>query len=113
MAALESYADPRIDLLSDGAPADLNIGEDFPKERLLEAMRAFANGRGGNVLTLTVADPATFAAAERATSDETSDAYDPDAFNLVRVRMGGWSEYFNALFPAHQAQHRRRPFYTP
>jgi pyruvate-formate lyase len=32
---------------------------------------------------------------------------------VVRARMGGWSEYFVAMFPAHQQQHRRRPISTP
>ena len=31
--------------------------------------------------------------------------------NLVRVRMGGWTEFFVALYPVHQEQHKRRPLY--
>ena len=31
----------------------------------------------------------------------------------ARVRKGGWSEYFVAIFPAHQQQHRRRPLSVP
>ena len=27
--------------------------------------------------------------------------------------MGGWTEFFVTMFPAHQAQHQRRPFETP
>jgi pyruvate-formate lyase len=26
--------------------------------------------------------------------------------------MGGWSEFFIAMFPAHQAEHQRRPLST-
>ncbi len=100
--ALKSYADRRVDLLSDGAPADLNIREDFPLDKLVEALAVFARGEGGNVLTVTVANPETLAAADQ----------DPDSYNMVRVRMGGWSEFFMTLFPDHRAQHRRRPLFT-
>jgi pyruvate-formate lyase len=103
LEALKSYDHPSIALLSDGAPADLNIREDFPEERLVKALETFARGKGGNVLTVTVADPETLRDADAR----------PDQGNLLRVRMGGWSEFFVALFPAHRAQHRRRPLYTP
>jgi pyruvate-formate lyase len=104
--ALKTYADPTWDLLADGAPADLNIPEDFPRDKLVEALRRFARGKGGNVLTLTVADPATLAAA----ADPKAN---PEDYNLVRVRMGGWTEFFITLFPSHQQQHRRRPLHLP
>ena len=32
---------------------------------------------------------------------------------LLRVRMGGWSEFFVAMFDFHQEYIRRRPYYTP
>jgi hypothetical protein len=35
---------------------------------------------------------------------------DPEKYDLLRARMGGWSEFFVSMFPAHQAQHQRRPF---
>jgi pyruvate-formate lyase len=65
-------------------------------------IRRFANGEGGSICTFTAADPETFAAAQQ----------DPERYNLVRVRMGGWTEFFVALFPDHQEQHKRRPFYA-
>ncbi len=101
--SFRSYADAAIQRLGDGAPADYNLPEDFPVEQLRRHLKAFANGEGGNVATFTVADPRTFAAAQQ----------DPDAYNLVRVRMGGWTEFFVCLFPEHQEQHRRRPLFVP
>lgn len=84
---------------SDGAPTDLCIREDYPPEQLVEALHLFAQGEGSNILTLTCANPDTLANASR----------DPEKFDLIRVRMGGWSEFFVSMFPAHQAQHQRRP----
>jgi len=86
----------------DGAPVDYNVGENMPKADLVKILRAFADGEGGSICTVTVADPQTFAAAQR----------DPEAYNLVRVRMGGWTEFFITLFPDHQEQHKRRPLYA-
>ena len=85
-----------------GGSADYNIPEDFPLADLVRIIRRFANGDGGSVCTVTVADPATLAAAQK----------DPDSYNLVRVRMGGWTEFFVTLFPDHQEQHKRRPHYA-
>ena len=36
-------------------------------------------------------------------------ALDPEKYDLLRARMGGWTEFFVTMFPAHQAQHQRRP----
>jgi len=98
---INSYKDNRIDLLSDGAPADLNIREDFPLEELVKVLEKFAKGDGGNILTITVANPETFEKAEK----------NPEDYNLLRVRMGGWTEFFITLFPDHKDQHKRRPHY--
>lgn len=99
--AINSYKDSRIDLLSDGAPADLNIREDFPLNELVSVLDKFAKGDGGNILTITVANPETFIEAEN----------NPEEYNLLRVRMGGWTEFFITLFPDHKDQHKRRPQY--
>jgi pyruvate-formate lyase len=99
--SFRSYADSSMYRLGDGAPADYNLPEDFPLARLVEQLRAFAQGKGGSVATFTVADPETLLGAQR----------NPDSFNLVRVRMGGWTEFFVCLFPEHQEQHRRRPLF--
>lgn len=102
MDGLESYADPSINLLSDGAPPDFNIREDFSENDLVNIIRAFAGGHGGNMLTITVSDPETFANAQQTPAD----------YNLLRVRMGGWTEFFISLFPALQEQHKRRPLFN-
>ncbi|MCW8140543.1 MAG: peroxidase, partial [Planctomycetota bacterium] len=98
---LRSYAHEGAVLLGDGAPADFNLPEDTSPEALTEALRTFARGEGGSVCTFTVCDPSTFEEARRR----------PEDFNLLRVRMGGWTEFFVTLFPEHQEQHRRRPLY--
>ena len=99
---LRSYADDVMNLLPDGGPADYNLPEDFPEDELAGLLGTFSGGGGGSVATFTVANPASFRDAES----------NPDDFNLLRVRMGGWTEFFIALFPEHREQHKRRPLYT-
>lgn len=99
--SFRSYADSSMSRLGDGAPVDYNLPEDFPLEKLVGKLKTFAQGRGGSVATFTVANPETLLGAQQ----------NPDAFNFVRVRMGGWSEFFICLFPEHQEQHRRRPLF--
>jgi pyruvate-formate lyase len=86
----------------DGAPVDYNIREDYPVQDLVKFIRRFADGEGSSVCTFTVCDPQTFASAQQ----------NPDQYNLIRVRMGGWTEFFVTLFPHHQEQHKRRPLYV-
>jgi pyruvate-formate lyase len=85
----------------DGGPV-ANIPEDFPPDRLVEVIRRFADGEGASACAFTVADPETFEKAQR----------DPASCNLLRVRMGGWTEFFIILFPDHQEQHKRRPLHV-
>lgn len=99
--SMRSYRHDVMTRFGDGAPVDYVLPEDYPLEKLAEALAAFASGKGGSICTFTIADPATFAAAQA----------DPERYNLVRVRMGGWTEFFVALFPDHQEQHKRRPIY--
>lgn len=101
--ALSSWADDSIARFSDGAPSDFNIREDFPIDTLVEVLAAFAAGKGSNMMTVTVANPETLRAAEK----------NPQDYNLIRVRMGGWTEFYSVLSAAHKSQHRRRPVYTP
>jgi len=90
--------------VSNAAPVDLNVREDFSVEKLEELIREYAAGNvGSNLVTVTMADPDTYAAA----------AAQPERYELVRVRMGGWTEFFSAMFPAHHDQHRRRPYFVP
>jgi pyruvate-formate lyase len=101
--ALASWNHASINHLSDGAPSDFNIREDFPLDKLVEVLKEFAAGRGSNMMTVTVANPETLREAEAA----------PQNFNLVRVRMGGWTEFFSVLFSPHKQHHRRRTVYLP
>jgi pyruvate-formate lyase len=99
--SLRSYADAAIEKLSDGAPSDFNIREDFPIGKLVEVLQDFADGKGSNVMTVTTGSPETYKLA----------AAHPDQYELVRVRMGGWTEFFITLFPNHKSQHQRRPIF--
>lgn len=100
--SLASWRHESVDRLSDGAPSDFNIREDFPRDALIEVLRAFADGKGSNIMTVTVGNPETFREAEAKPLDH----------DLLRVRMGGWTEFFSVLFPEHKKQHRRRPLYV-
>ena len=104
--AMKSWDDPAIyHQFSNAAPVDLNTREDFPGAELVRFITRFAQGDGvgSNLLTVSCGDPDTYAAATT----------DPERYELVRVRMGGWSEFFAAMFPVHQEQHRRRPWFVP
>jgi hypothetical protein len=105
LKVMEGYAGRGVEAMWDGAPTDFNIREDFPVEaleRALAAFAAFAAGRGASIMTITCADAETYENAKR----------DPEKYDLLRARMGGWTEFFVTMFPAHQAQHERRPFET-
>ena len=101
--AMEGYSGRGVEAMWDGAPSDFNIREDFPVDALERAIVAFAQGRGSSIMTITCANPETF---ERA-------RVDPEKYDLLRARMGGWTEFFVVMFPAHQSQHQRRPLNTP
>lgn len=96
---VDGYTGGGAEAIWSGAPTDLNIKEEFPVEELQGVLRAFAEGAGSNILTVSCANPSTMSGA----------AMNVEKFDLLRVRMGGWSEFFVAMFPAHQAQHERRP----
>jgi autonomous glycyl radical cofactor GrcA len=100
--AMAGYAGDGVEAMWDGAPTDFNIREDFPVEALEQALVAFAAGRGSSIMTITCANADTFSAA----------VADPEKYDLLRARMGGWTEFFVVMFPAHQAQHQRRPINT-
>jgi pyruvate-formate lyase len=53
------------------------------------------------MLTISCADPSTLAEAQRF----------PERYDLVRMRMGGWSEFYVAMFPHLQEHHKRRPIF--
>lgn len=58
---------------------------------------------GSNLVTVTCVNRNTM---ERARNQ-------PQKFDLIRNRMGGWSNFFVAMFNEHQLQHIRRPTYGP
>ena len=103
LGVMAGFAGVGVAAMWDGAPNDFNIREDFPVSNLVQALRAFAGGRGSSIMTITCGNPETYEAATR----------DPEKYDLLRARMGGWTEFFVTMFPAHQAQHQRRPFETP
>lgn len=100
--ALASWDNASINRLSDGAPADINIREDFPVDQLTRIIARFAQGEGSNMMTVTVANPETFQRAAKKPLD----------YDLLRVRMGGWTEFYSVLFDTHKGQHQRRPLYV-
>jgi Dyp-type peroxidase family len=103
--SLESWKVDAIDYgLSNASPVDMNIPENFQLDALKRFLRAYAQGEtGSNLITLTCADLATYQAASE----------DPERYNLLRVRMGGWTEFYATMFPMHQEQHQRRQYFTP
>lgn len=102
--ALAGYAiGDGVKKMTDGGPTDFNIREDYSKEDLVEVLKQFATGKSSNILTITVANPNSM---EEAMSS-------PEQYDLLRVRTGGWTAYFTAMFPNIQEQHRRRPLSTP
>lgn len=89
--------------IANAAPSDINILEDFPLETLEQVIREFADGKiGSNMMTITTANPETLTKATEF----------PEAYDLVRVRMGGWTEFMIAMFPEHQQHMRRRPLFV-
>lgn len=89
--------------ISNCAPIDLNIPENFPLEDLTALIKEFAQGKlGSNMITITCGDHKTYEKA----------AEFPERYDLVRVRMGGWSEFFITMFDFHQDYIKRRPYYN-
>ena len=89
--------------IANAAPVDINILEDFPLPTLERVIREFADGKtGSNMITITTANPETL----------TKSTQFPEAYDLVRVRMGGWTEFMVAMFPVHQQHMRRRPLFV-
>lgn len=102
--SLDDWNVPSINVgLSNASPIDLNINEDFKVKDMRKVLKQFAEGKiGSNLLTITTADPETYNQA----------LIYPEKYDLVRVRQGGWSEFFIAMFPEHQSFIPRRPYYS-
>ncbi|WP_196140562.1 Dyp-type peroxidase [Aliikangiella sp. G2MR2-5] len=102
--SLDDWNLPSINVgLSNAAPVDINIDESFSCKEMMDVIHKFADGQtGSNLLTVTTADPETYAQS----------MLFPEKYDLVRVRQGGWSEFYIAMFPEHQAYIARRPYYS-
>ncbi|XP_066928528.1 uncharacterized protein [Clytia hemisphaerica] len=86
---------------SNGCEIDLTISEATDENNLTDFLRHYANQEknlGGNILTITVADQDTFHGAMK----------NPEQYDLVRVRTGGWTEFYISFYSPHQLQHLRR-----
>ena len=101
--AMQSYANQAIEIgISCAAPVDLNIPEDFPLDKLQQFITDYAQGDvGGNLLTMTCADVDTYQEASK----------DAEKYDLLRVRMGGWTEFYSTMFPEYQAHQQRRQYF--
>ncbi len=96
---LKGYSSSEIDSMWNFAPTDLNIGEDFAENDLYDVLKRYAAGEGSNLLTITCASRDTL----------INGATQPEQYDLVRNRMGGWTEFYISMFPDKQRQHQRRP----
>jgi len=98
---IKSWDNPLINKISNGAEIDFNIDEDFKLEDLVKIIQSYQkNEFPGTVLTFTCASPKTYVSAN---------AF-PTKYELLRVRTGGWSEFFITMFDAHRFQNERRQY---
>ena len=102
LKVMEGYSGRGVEAMWDGASTDFNIREDFAVEALERALVAFATGHGASIMTITCANAENYEDARR----------DSEKYDVLRAPMGGWTEFFVTMFPAHQAQHERRPVET-
>lgn len=88
---------------ANGAEVGLKIAENFKESDVVALLKNYAdgNGIGGNILTIICADPDTFANAQK----------NPEKYDLIRVRTGGWNEFYITFFTAHQKHMERRIYY--
>lgn len=101
-AGILSHAKMCHDRLPAGGPLDLRIARrliqgDEGTKRMAALVRSFVDA-GGSMMTLTVADTEELLAAQR----------EPEKFESLRVRMGGWCAYFTMLSRQQQEHHLRR-----
>ncbi|HPD13977.1 MAG TPA: pyruvate formate lyase family protein [Planctomycetota bacterium] len=101
-SAILSYAKMHPERLPAGGPLDLRLARrlvegDAGTARMAGLVRGFVES-GGAMMTLTVADTEELRAAQR----------EPDRYQSLRVRMGGWCAYFTMLSREQQDHHIRR-----
>ncbi|MFW5985326.1 MAG: pyruvate formate lyase family protein [Halanaerobiaceae bacterium] len=100
--AINSFSKMNLDELPVGSPVDLRISSKLVtgsggQKRLTGLLKTFIE-KGGNMLTLSVADVETLKEAQK----------EPDDYENLRVRMGGWSAYFTMLSEEQQEHHIRK-----
>lgn len=76
---------------------DLNIDESYSMQALVQDISSLAQGKGTNLTTITVASREIMEEARRNTDRD-----------LLRFRMGGWTEFAVAMFPNLLEHHIRR-----
>ena len=91
---LARYKDPQF---SSGSVLDFNVDEDIDEKYLVSCLEEFTKTSGPNIITVTVCD--------RKHMEELETVANKD---LLRFRMGGWSEFGVAMFPKLLDQHIRR-----
>jgi formate C-acetyltransferase len=101
-AAILSYAKMHHCNLPAGSPLDLRLARRLVEGeegtgRMAALVRGFVD-TGGAIMTLTVADTEELRAAQ----------HEPDRYQSLRVRMGGWCAYFTMLSREQQDHHLRR-----
>jgi formate C-acetyltransferase len=101
-AAILSYSKMLHQRLPAGGPLDLRlaralVGGAEGTERMAGLVRAFVE-TGGSMMTLTVVDTEELRAAQ----------CEPENYESLRVRMGGWCAYFTMLSHEQQEHHIRR-----
>jgi formate C-acetyltransferase len=100
--AILSYAKMNQCNLPAGGPLDLRLSKrlvlgEEGTQRMVGLVRGFVD-TGGAMMTLTVADTEELRAAQR----------EPDRYESLRVRMGGWCAYFTMLSREQQDHHIHR-----
>ncbi len=100
--AILSYGSMPHERLPAGGPIDLRLARrlvegDAGTARMAGLVRGFVD-TGGSMMTVTVADTEELRAAQR----------EPERYESLRVRMGGWCAYFTMLSREQQDHHIRR-----
>ncbi|MBL7198572.1 MAG: hypothetical protein ISS56_00330 [Anaerolineae bacterium] len=100
--AILSYAKMNQCNLPAGGPLDLRLSKrlvlgEEGTQRMVGLVRGFVD-TGGAMMTLTVADTEELRSAQR----------EPDRYESLRVRMGGWCAYFTMLSREQQDHHIHR-----
>lgn len=100
--AILSYGSMPHAQLPAGGPLDLRLARRLVEgeagtARMAALVRSFVD-TGGSMMTLTVADTEELRAAQR----------EPENYQSLRVRMGGWCAYFTMLSQQQQEHHIRR-----